>query len=166
MNKVILAISFCIASVSSSAFAGAYVCKSYGSSVCAVNLVTGQCTHSWRSGESQDPLYECRQFTSEVSTRVDRSRLYCAETANGACAVNSLTGQCTQSWRHGDDQNPMASCQRYLNRGGKRPDRTGYYCRQVGSSYCAVNPRTNQCTHSWRMSDGDARRSCQRFIGR
>lgn len=148
------------------ASAASYACKKSGSSVCAVNLATGQCTHSWSTRDGGNPEYECLRYLGVIPSKVDRAPYSCKRTSNGACAVDSRTGQCTHSWRSGEDSNPMDSCRRWMGLGPKKIDRTGFFCRKSGSSYCAVNPRTNQCTHSWNQRDGDARGECERFIRR
>lgn len=93
-----------------------YYCRSFGSRVCAASEATGQCTHSWKRGEFADPMYSCQQFLGQVSNSgPDRSNYACKKTPTGVCAQNLSTGQCTHSWKRGDFDNPMASCQSWLN---------------------------------------------------
>lgn len=156
---------FGLSSASASTTGRAHLqCRDMGSSVCAVNTRTGQCTHSWSHRDGQDARRACLVYTGQIETRVDRSNYSCSGSADRACARSHRTGQCTHEWTS-EDGNALSQCRRWMGLERTTIDRSNLQCRHTGNGACAVNLRTGQCTHSWANRDGGMD-SCLRWIRR
>jgi hypothetical protein len=93
-----------------------YTCKSTGSDVCAMDIRTRQCTHSWSSDDHTSPMRACKRHLGQVTSSFDRSKYRCSNTGGGVCARSIVTNQCTHSWDRDDTPNPMYACKLFLSK--------------------------------------------------
>ena len=147
------------------ASAAEYECANYGDFVCAKNLSTGQCTHSWDNEDGGNPMFFCEKFIGKQTSSASKSNMYCKDMGDFVCAKNLSTGQCAQTWAD-EDGAPMFRCEKYLNgSSGSSNGHDGYVCKNTGDGYCAKNLSTGQCTHYWLNEDGgDAQFFCNKWV--
>jgi hypothetical protein len=101
-----------------------------------------------------------------VSSLAQASKYVCKETANGVCAVNKATGQCTHAWSDADGEDPMFFCQKFIGEVKSHYNPANYKCVKTATGACAKSISTGQCTHSWSDEDGgNAMFFCKKHLG-
>ncbi len=158
--------SFSLASLTVNATTNDYMCKTRASTVCALKISTGQCTHSWNKSEYPNAMAMCQSaIGNAVDNNYDSSNYYCRNFGSRACAVDSRTGQCTHAWTRDNSTDPMFSCEKFLGHGNGRVDKSNYTCSKTPTGACARNLRTGQCTHSWSSREfSNPMWSCQKYL--
>jgi hypothetical protein len=159
----VLVLNFANAGEYTASAASGYKCKSTGNGACAVSLSHGQCGPSW-DNKDDGGMYACQLWTGEAkANKIDKSKYTCKDTGNGACAVNTTTGQCGPAWD--DKDGGMYQCQKWTGEvSAKKINKGNYTCKKTSNGYCAQNLSTGQCTHEWNDKDGDAKFQCNNWL--
>jgi hypothetical protein len=91
-------------------------CRDFGSQVCAVSVIHGQCTISWSKRDHYDPMWHCENYLGRRQSNYDPRNYVCKVRGDSVCAQDIRTGQCTHEWNRKNSYDPLGSCQRFLNR--------------------------------------------------
>jgi len=101
-----------------------------------------------------------------ISAQANAQYTTCRSSGGSVCAVNARTNQCGPSWDRDNGGNPMFFCNKFIGERVSNYNRANYFCKKRGDYVCAVDRRTNQCTHSWNREDhSNPMRSCKRHLG-